>query len=142
MKYIEEQLAKRKGLMQEDEDKSNKYLTPEEIAFSSMPEYLRMKSSIQSEEMLSNQMLSGIPEVDLGIEYANLKLIFLKLLFNCNIFQGQKLRILKQPKKQNRSYFKKDYEKKMALRCLSLLTWPLILFSITDVPLHYWCICC
>ncbi|KAK4025934.1 telomere length and silencing protein 1 homolog [Daphnia magna] len=68
MKYIEEQLAKRKGLMQEDEDKANKYLTPEEIAFSSVPEYLRMKSSIQSEEMLSNQMLSGIPEVDLGIE--------------------------------------------------------------------------
>ncbi|XP_046450549.1 telomere length and silencing protein 1 homolog [Daphnia pulex] len=68
MKYIEEQLAKRKGLMQEDEDKSNKYLTPEEIAFSSVPEYLRVKSSVQSEEMLSNQMLSGIPEVDLGIE--------------------------------------------------------------------------
>lgn len=72
MKYIEEQLAKRKGLMQEDEDKANKYLTPEEIAFSSVPEYLRMKSSIQSEEMLSNQMLSGIPEVDLGIEYGNI----------------------------------------------------------------------
>ncbi|XP_057367295.1 splicing factor C9orf78 homolog [Daphnia carinata] len=68
MKYIEEQLAKRKGLMQEDEDKANKYLTPEEIAFSSVPEYLRMKSTVQSEEMLSNQMLSGIPEVDLGIE--------------------------------------------------------------------------
>ena len=89
MKYIEEQLAKRKGLMQEDEDKSNKYLTPEEIAFSSVPEYLRMKSSIQSEEMLSNQMLSGIPEVDLGIEYANLKLIFFKLLFTCNFLKGK-----------------------------------------------------
>ncbi len=69
MKYIEEQLAKRKGQMKEEEDKSNKYLTPEEIAFSSVPEYLRMKSTVQSEEMLSNQMLSGIPEVDLGIEY-------------------------------------------------------------------------
>nr|CAG4637408.1 EOG090X0F7F [Ceriodaphnia reticulata]SVE73239.1 EOG090X0F7F [Ceriodaphnia reticulata] len=68
MKYIEEQLAKRKGQMKEEEDKSNKYLTPEEIAFSSVPEYLRMKSTAQSEEMLSNQMLSGIPEVDLGIE--------------------------------------------------------------------------
>ena len=69
MKYIEEELAKRKGLLNEEEDRSNKYLTPEEIAFSSVPEYLRVKSTAQSEEMLSNQMLSGIPEVDLGIEY-------------------------------------------------------------------------
>nr|CAG4649743.1 EOG090X0F7F [Scapholeberis mucronata]SVE93927.1 EOG090X0F7F [Scapholeberis mucronata] len=68
MKYIEEELAKKKGLLNEEEDKSNKYLTPEEIAFSSVPEYLRVKSTAQSEEMLSNQMLSGIPEVDLGIE--------------------------------------------------------------------------
>lgn len=68
MKYIEEELAKRKGLEKEDESKANKYLTPEEVAFSSVPEYLRKKSSVQSEEMLSNQMLSGIPEVDLGIE--------------------------------------------------------------------------
>lgn len=73
MKYIEEQLAHRKGLLKEEEDKSNKYLTPEEIAFSSVPEYLRMKSTVQSEEMLSNQMLSGIPEVDLGIEYVEEK---------------------------------------------------------------------
>jgi len=68
MKYIEEQLAKRKGLEKDEEIQGNKYLTPEEIAFSSVPEYLRKKSSVQSEEMLSNQMLSGIPEVDLGIE--------------------------------------------------------------------------
>lgn len=68
MKYIEEQLARRKGLIQEEETKSNKYLTPEEIAFQSVPEYLRKSSSNRSEEMLSNQMLSGIPEVDLGIE--------------------------------------------------------------------------
>ena len=68
MKYIDEQLAMRKGLLQEEESNANKYLSPEEIAFSSVPEYLRKKSSVQSEEMLSNQMLSGIPEVDLGIE--------------------------------------------------------------------------
>lgn len=67
MKYIEEELAKRKGVEKED-DNTNKYMSPEEIAFSSVPEYLRKKSSVQSEEMLSNQMLSGIPEVDLGIE--------------------------------------------------------------------------
>jgi hypothetical protein len=140
MKYIEEQLAKRKGLMQEDEDKSNKYLTPEEIAFSSVPEYLRVKSSVQSEEMLSNQMLSGIPEVDLGIEYANLKNFDIKNFYNDfhNYFiKGPKLRILKQLKKQNRSCFKKDFVKKMVLQCLFRLTWPLILSSITDVPLYY-----
>lgn len=70
MKYIEEQLAKKKGLMKEDDDKIGKYMSPEEIAFASVPEYLRKKNTAQSEEMLSNQMLSGIPEVDLGIEYA------------------------------------------------------------------------
>ncbi len=69
MKYIEEQLAQRKGLAKEEDNKSNKYLTPEEIAFMSVPEHLRSSSSgNKSEEMLSNQMLSGIPEVDLGIE--------------------------------------------------------------------------
>ena len=68
MKYIEEQLARRKGQEQEDSNKPKKYMTPEEIAFLSVPEYLRKSSSNQSEEMLSNQMLSGIPEVDLGIE--------------------------------------------------------------------------
>jgi hypothetical protein len=30
---------------------------------------LRASSTHRSEEMLSNQMLSGIPEVDLGIEW-------------------------------------------------------------------------
>ncbi len=68
MKYIEDQLAQRKGMAKE-EDKGNKYLTPEEVAFMSVPEYLRISSASKgSEEMLSNQMLSGIPEVDLGIE--------------------------------------------------------------------------
>ena len=91
MKYIEEQLAKRKGLIKE-EDESNKYLTPEEIAFSSVPEYLRMKSTVQSEEMLSNQMLSGIPEVDLGIEYDNFSYFLLLLCFSfktCFFLQGK-----------------------------------------------------
>lgn len=45
-----------------------KYLAPEEAALLSLPEYLRISSTHKSEEMLSNQMLSGIPEVDLGIE--------------------------------------------------------------------------
>lgn len=74
MKYIEEQLAKRKGnkaeeVPQEGEDtKKVKYLSPEEAALQAVPNHLRESSTRKNEEMLSNQMLSGIPEVDLGIE--------------------------------------------------------------------------
>ncbi|CAH0397158.1 unnamed protein product [Chilo suppressalis] len=73
MKYIEEQLAKRKeGHNQDrkdtDHNDSLKYLSPEEAALLSLPDHLRVSSAHRSEEMLSNQMLSGIPEVDLGID--------------------------------------------------------------------------
>ena len=43
-------------------------MTPEEAAILSLPKHLRISSSQKNEEMLSNQMLNGIPEVDLGIE--------------------------------------------------------------------------
>ena len=33
-----------------------------------LPDRLKTKDKTQSEDMLSNQMLSGIPEVDLGLE--------------------------------------------------------------------------
>ena len=33
-----------------------------------LPDRLKVKEKEQSEEMLSNQMLSGIPEVNLGLE--------------------------------------------------------------------------
>ncbi|XP_013149024.1 PREDICTED: uncharacterized protein C9orf78 [Papilio polytes] len=73
MKYIEEQLAKRKeGNVDDKRESENhdtlKYLSPEEAALLSLPEHLRVSSMPRSEEMLSNQMLSGIPEVDLGID--------------------------------------------------------------------------
>ncbi|CAG9782595.1 unnamed protein product [Diatraea saccharalis] len=73
MKYIEEQLAKRKeghndDKLDGDHNDSLKYLSPEEAALLSLPEHLRVSSAHRSEEMLSNQMLSGIPEVDLGID--------------------------------------------------------------------------
>lgn len=45
-----------------------KYQSPEEAALLSLPDHLRLGSTQRSEEMLSNQMLNGIPEVDLGIE--------------------------------------------------------------------------
>ena len=72
MKYIEEQLSKRKGKMKmENESPAGedvKYCSPEEAALQAVPDHLRASSTRRSEEMLSNQMLSGIPEVDLGIE--------------------------------------------------------------------------
>lgn len=73
-RYIEEQLTKRKS-NRTDNDNDNdasyaeeKYLSPEEAALLSLPEHLRVGSAHRSEEMLSNQMLNGIPEVDLGID--------------------------------------------------------------------------
>lgn len=72
MKYIEEQLSKRKGIINENPEESLenpiKYLSPEEAALLSLPDHLRTGSAQRSEEMLSNQMLNGIPEIDLGIE--------------------------------------------------------------------------
>lgn len=74
MKYIENQLLKRKGNKSTEslevvtESKPSTYCTPEEAALQAVPCHLRESSTKRSEEMLSNQMLSGIPEVDLGIE--------------------------------------------------------------------------
>lgn len=71
MKYIEDQLSKRKGkakLNEEGTPVETKYCSPEEAALQAVPNHLRASSTQRSEEMLSNQMLSGIPEVDLGIE--------------------------------------------------------------------------
>ena len=73
VKYIEEELSKRKSKTDgkaENGLNSEKgaYCSPEEAALQAVPEHLRQSSAHRSEEMLSNQMLSGIPEVDLGIE--------------------------------------------------------------------------
>lgn len=75
MKYIEEQLSRRKGKEKIEvepepdiKELKSKYFTPEEAALQAVPKHLRESSTQRSEEMLSNQMLSGIPEVDLGIE--------------------------------------------------------------------------
>lgn len=72
MKYIEVELSKRKGQLKQEEDAklndANKYCSPEEAALQAVPDHLRASSTHRSEEMLSNQMLSGIPEVDLGID--------------------------------------------------------------------------
>lgn len=70
-RYIEDQLSKRKGNGTLDEDEHEaalKYMSPEDAALLALPDHLRLGSTQRSEEMLSNQMLNGIPEVDLGIE--------------------------------------------------------------------------
>ncbi|XP_050541409.1 telomere length and silencing protein 1 homolog [Daktulosphaira vitifoliae] len=74
MKYIDEQVALRTGRVKNKDDddtntlnKSN-YCPPELAALQAVPIHLRSSTTHRSEEMLSNQMLSGIPEVDLGIE--------------------------------------------------------------------------
>ncbi|GAB6031523.1 hypothetical protein CHUAL_009292 [Chamberlinius hualienensis] len=82
MKYIEEELGKSKeakAKMEKNKDSSgdhdsndtnsnSEWAKRPEDALYAVPEHLRVSSTKKSEEMLSNQMLSGIPEVDLGIE--------------------------------------------------------------------------
>lgn len=73
MKYIEQELQKRKGVSKYSVENDcagdiQKYLIPEDAALYDLPDHLRQSSSHRSEEMLSNQMLNGIPEVDLGID--------------------------------------------------------------------------
>ena len=70
-KFIEEELRKRKGVGSEAETGSKTKLAsnPEDLVFNVLPEHLlNAGKSEKNEEMLSSQMLSGIPEIDLGIE--------------------------------------------------------------------------
>ena len=68
-KFIESELEKRRG---KGDDRAGiegmTYISPEDRALMSLPEHLKKDQTKKSEEMLSSQMLSGIPEVDLGIE--------------------------------------------------------------------------
>ncbi|MBN3320143.1 TLS1 protein, partial [Atractosteus spatula] len=66
MKYIETELKKKKGLVEAEEQKV-KAKNAEDLLYE-LPENIRVSSAKKTEEMLSNQMLSGIPEVDLGID--------------------------------------------------------------------------
>lgn len=69
-KFIETEMEKLKGRQEEveDADAGNRYLSPEDAALLSLPEHLRKSTFKKDQQMLSAQMLSGIPEVDLGIE--------------------------------------------------------------------------
>lgn len=78
MKYIETELKKRKGQVEAEEQKV-KVKNAEDHLYE-LPENIRVNSAKKTEEMLSNQMLSGIPEVDLGIECV------LKIFYNVHVF--------------------------------------------------------
>lgn len=64
IKYIEEEIARRKGLRRTPSPESNAGAD----LLRDVPEYLRPVIGQQKEDMLSNQMLCGIPEVDLGVD--------------------------------------------------------------------------
>ncbi|TNN55584.1 putative protein C9orf78 [Liparis tanakae] len=66
MKYIETELKKKKGLVEAVEQKV-KVKNAEDHLYE-LPDSINVNSAKKTEEMLSNQMLSGIPEVDLGID--------------------------------------------------------------------------
>jgi len=68
-KYIETEMEKIKGGGEDEEkDPTNQYMTPEDAALMALPEHLRKSTFKKDQQMLSAQMLTGIPEVDLGIE--------------------------------------------------------------------------
>jgi len=67
-KFIESEMDKMKGRKDEEKEHKAVYVSPEDAALLSLPEHLRKSTFKKDQQMLSAQMLSGIPEVDLGIE--------------------------------------------------------------------------
>ncbi|XP_003737442.1 telomere length and silencing protein 1 homolog [Galendromus occidentalis] len=69
MKYIEAELKKRQGTQQQTEAEAKPLsLKSEDLLMQILPNHLERSQGQKNEEMLSNQMLAGIPEVDLGME--------------------------------------------------------------------------
>ncbi|KAI8778817.1 telomere length and silencing protein 1 [Biomphalaria glabrata] len=91
LKYVEEELARRKGRHKEEELYENKQKSKADSLYE-LPEHLKKYSSQKrSEDMLSNQMLSGIPEIDLGID-AKIK--------NIELTEEAKQKLLEERKRQ------------------------------------------
>ena len=65
----------------------------------SLPEHLRKSHSKKNEEMLSSQMLSGIPEVDLGID---------EKIRNIEATEFAKKRLAEERNKKNKLIGKKN----------------------------------
>lgn len=67
LKFIEDEISRRKGIDKKESKQVEKPKTKEDLLYQ-LPDNINVSSKVmKSEEMLSNQMLSGIPEVDLGI---------------------------------------------------------------------------
>ncbi|TKR93787.1 hypothetical protein L596_008182 [Steinernema carpocapsae] len=70
-KFIEDELRKRKALKSEEGASSSKQAKPHELSDEALmvkaAEKIKGYTSKKADELLSNQMLAGIPEVDLGI---------------------------------------------------------------------------
>lgn len=91
-KYVEDQLLTRKGHngrheREKVDPNSIKSTSDLNETLFSMPDRLKTCRSVKNEEMLSNQMLCGIPEVDLGVD-AKIK--------NIEETEAAKLRLLKE----------------------------------------------
>ena len=67
LKYIDEEM-KRNSKKGEQSEKSLSTYEEKIRALYKVPEWMQVDGRKKTEEMLSNQMLSGIPEVDLGLE--------------------------------------------------------------------------
>jgi len=71
-KFIETEMSRLKGEKATDEDnedeKKDEFLSPEDAALMSLPEHLTKSTFKKDQQMISAQMLTGIPEVDLGID--------------------------------------------------------------------------
>merc|ERR1711962_74486 len=65
-KYIEEEMMRKKKKEEEGKEEERDPLELDPV-FQALPEHLKTSFRKKGEEMLSSQMLSGIPEVDLGI---------------------------------------------------------------------------
>lgn len=82
IRFVEEQLAKRKGIKVDDgkaAEQGKTYQSLEDMLFE-LPEHLKKYQSSKNEEMLSEQLLCGIPEVDLG-KKSNGSLSYVSFIF-------------------------------------------------------------
>lgn len=103
-KYVEEQLSKKKGVVNDILEKTIVIKPSQNIEdrLFAMPARLKHTKTAKNEEMLSNQMLCGIPEVDLGIE-AKIR--------NIEETEAAKLRLLKETMEKQ-----KDLAEKLTAR--------------------------
>ncbi|VDM50143.1 unnamed protein product [Toxocara canis] len=85
-KYVQAELRKRKADYEPDdaETTSAKMPSVEDKLMWKAAEKVRLFKSMRNDELLSNQMLAGIPEVDLGIKLV----LFYPLVLLSSVFQN------------------------------------------------------